>query len=292
MMTFSQLGNMGRLGNQFFQVAATIGASYNNNKMPYFFPEWEVNKYLKNPAATSSSLSFSPQIVHQEKYCTYDPIDFELEEGESLNADLMGYFQSEKYFQAEASQKEVRRILEPSDEINKLIDEKYGFIFNERDVASIHVRRGDYVALSHVYKSPEMDYYESCLAECKAKKVLVFSDDIDDCKNIFPRDPSFHYITERIHDPEMISLTQSAEIDSKSFIMQDLTELFLMSRCRFNIITNSSFSWWGAWLNSRSDKQVYAPSDWFQPSHLQRICDPNKLETYMDDIIPESWKRA
>lgn len=286
MVTFSRLGSMGRLGNQFFQVSAAIGTAKENG-LDYTLPEWEVNKYLKNPVPTNEFIS--TQISHNEKFCTYDPIDFELEDNESIDADLVGYFQSEKYFKS--AEEEVRHHLSPNDKLNKYIDEKYGFLFKEEDVASIHVRRGDYVSLSHVYKSPDLAYYEKCLSDCGAKKVLVFSDDIDDCKNIFPRSPDFHFITERIHDPELISLTQSAEIDSKCFVTQDLTELFLMSRCKFNVITNSSFSWWGAWLNNRSDKRVYAPNEWFQSSHLQRICDPNKLNSYMDDIIPESWKR-
>ena len=286
MISFSQLGNMGRLGNQFFQIAATIGAAKNNHQ-DYGLPSWPVNDYIKNPLPQTKF--FDPQITHYEKFCTYDPINFDLEEGETLRADLVGYFQSEKYFSD--SQNEIKYHLQPSEELSSYIEEKYGSIFEETNVASLHVRRGDYLTLRRVYASPTIEYYKKCLAECSPERVLVFSDDISTCKEVFDRDPKFYYVSERAHERSLISDTHSAERDSEDFIKEDLIELFLMSRCRFNITTNSSYSWWAAWLNNREDRQIFAPSEWFQAEHLKSICDPAKLGAYMDDRIPKSWKR-
>ena len=285
MISFSQLGNMGRLGNQFFQVAAVIGAAKDNG-LEYRIPEWEVNKYL-NRAIEKSNYYF-PQMVYNEKYCTHDPINFGLEEGETLDIDMVGYFQSEKYFSKHSDL--IRDYFQPSEELNDHIEEKYGFLFDEEDIASLHVRMGDYLSLRHVYAATELDYYNACLEECNPKKVLIFSDDIDFCKNIFDRRDNFCYVSERGHPQHLTSNTHAAEVDSRSYIGEDLAELFLMSRCKYNVTTNSSYSWWAAWLNSRKDKQVFAPSQWFQRGHLENICDPAKLDNYMDDLIPESWK--
>tara|TARA_R100000008_G_scaffold52044_1_gene31412 strand:- start:449 stop:1312 length:864 start_codon:yes stop_codon:yes gene_type:complete len=286
MISFSQLGNMGRLGNQFFQVAATIGAAKKNG-LEYCVPKWEVNKYLNSPITEKDY--HRAQITHHEKYCTYDPIDFELEADEEIDADLVGYFQSEKYFIKSANL--IKQHLQPSEEIVHYIEDKYPTLFDEEDVASLHVRRGDYLSLRHVYTATDLNYYEACLEQCEAKKILVFSDDIKACKDVFEHRDNFFFISERGHSRELISNTHSAEMDSKNYIKEDLVELYLMSKCKYNITTNSSYSWWGAWLNDREDKQVFVPSQWFQHGHLQSICDPNKLETYMDDIVPKSWKR-
>ena len=286
MISFAQLGKMGRLGNQFFQVAAVIGTAKRNN-LDYVIPKWSVNEFLSTPVPEKDY--FFPQVTHAEKYCTYDPISLELEEGETLDVDLKGYFQSEKYFIDNADL--VRSHFSPSVEMSHSIQEKYGFLFQEKDIASLHVRRGDYLSLTDVYTPTSLDYYEKCLKICKPKKVLVFSDDIKSCKDVFGVRENFLYVTERTHDPTVISTTAAAEMDSRRYIEQDLTELFLMSLCRFNIITNSSYSWWAAWLNERQDKEVFAPTSWFEPNHLKRICDPNKLDVYINDIIPESWKK-
>ena len=136
MITFSNLGNMGRLGNQFFQVASTIGVA-NKNNHDYCFPEWAVNKYLKNPIPISF---VRPTLQIREKGCDYETLDLECEA--DISVDLLGYFQSERYFKE--SRDVVRRHLTPNDELNEEIEKKYGFLFGE-DVASVHVRVGDYV---------------------------------------------------------------------------------------------------------------------------------------------------
>ena len=74
-------------------------------------------------------------------------------------------------------------------------------------------------------------------------------------------------------------------IENKTFIrlesyISDHEEMYLMSQCKYNIIANSSFSWWGAWLNQDSDKKVIAPKKWFNGS----VLDPK-------DLIPNSWVR-
>tara|TARA_R100000808_G_scaffold24932_1_gene59549 strand:+ start:28626 stop:29480 length:855 start_codon:yes stop_codon:yes gene_type:complete len=283
MITFSRLGNMGRLGNQFFQVASTIGIA-NKNGHSYSFPEWAVNKHLKNKIPTGFQHA---DLQIKESGCTYE--GFDLECSGEVSIDLSGYFQSEKYFKD--SEEEIRNYLTPSDEISKIIEEKYGFVFEE-DTVSVHIRCGDYRLLSTVYHPLNEDYFLSCIKESGASKVLFFSDDINHCKNIFSNEvENSFFISERAHDLSLISDTKTAEVDAPKYFKEDLIELFLMSRCRTNIISNSTYSWWAAWLNSNDDKQVFAPDKWFTPQHLELICPKEYRENYLDDIIPESWKR-
>ena len=61
-----------------------------------------------------------------------------------------------------------------------------------------------------------------------------------------------------------------------------------MSKCQNNIIANSSFSWWGAWLNQNLNKKIISPNNWFSENYAKQICG-DKYTTYKQDLIPESW---
>jgi hypothetical protein len=102
-----------------------------------------------------------------------------------------------------------------------------------------------------------MDYYRNAIAEFSDDtRFLVFSDDIQWCKENFKGD-NFHFIEGE----------------------KDYVDLYLMSLCNNNIIANSSFSWWGAWLNNTPNKKVIAPKQWFGKA--------KQLNT--KDLIPETW---
>jgi hypothetical protein len=165
-----------------------------------------------------------------------------------------GYFQSEKYF---PDRDFILNLFEPADIIaEKLI--KYKEVIGENKV-SIHVRRGDYIKLSHVYNVLDMNYYNEAmkvLKLCEVSEYLVFSNDMDWCKDNF-RGDQFRFIEE-----------------------DSFTTLYLMSKCDHHIIANSAFSWWGAWLGDNPDKQVIAPKKWF-----------NIAKHNDKDIIPDDWIR-
>jgi len=106
-----------------------------------------------------------------------------------------------------------------------------------------------------------MDYYRNAISYMKNKGVnifYIFSDDIEWCKG------HFSYIDEIIYVEGNINIK----------------DLALMSICKNNIIANSSFSWWGAWLNKNDDKIVIAPSTWFGPS---------KKGFITEDLYCEDW---
>ena len=162
------------------------------------------------------------------------------------NYKLCGFYQSEKYF------------IEHKDKILDLfsIDEKYmekikDIYENIKGVnkitVSLHIRRGDYLKLSHLHTNLTISYYNKA-TKLFNKEVLyiIFSDDIEWCKKNIKY--SNIYFCEDIPD---IGLPL------------DITELILMSMCDNNIIANSIFSWWGAWLNRNENKKVIAPRKWF-----------------------------
>ena len=168
-----------------------------------------------------------------------------------------GYFQSEKYFCD--IREELLSMFKPNREAERLINQKYGHILKTKTV-SLHIRRGDYVNLKNLYNLLNKDYYIKALEVVgNYENCLVFSDDLAWCR-------------------KNLSFKNMTFVDNE----KDYIEMFLMSKCQFNIISNSSFSWWGAWLNQSGESRVIAPDRWFEKGYS------NLNER---DIIPENWRR-
>lgn len=247
MITFSRLGSFGRLGNQLFQIAAVLGLAKNNNTNAKF-NKWEYSKYFKNPI-DDSGIDSSRFVKYSEKEFCYSPIPF------LGDMDLVGYFQSDKYFSHC-----VDDILKHFEFVDSLDD---GSIDPDTETCSIHIRRGDYVNLVGYHPLMGMEYYSKAIDSMRAKgskKFYFFSDDIRWCKENFGLTDEYVYIEGN----------------------QDIKDLFLMSKCKNNIIANSSFSWWGAWLNRNGSKRVIAPSIWF--GELSR--DKNNT----NDLYCKDWE--
>jgi len=176
---------------------------------------------------------------------------------------LKGGWQSEKYFKLYA--KEIRNNLHLKNALVERVIEKANALKIENSVA-VHVRRGDYLRKKIIYEwhgVMEKDYYakafEALDSKTKNLKVYYFTDDADwVLKNLLP--------------------LQKGEIVSGNITQTHYEDLYLMSHCRNNIIANSSFSWWGAWLNSYPGKIVMAPKKWF---------DKGFKDT--QDVIPSEW---
>jgi hypothetical protein len=164
------------------------------------------------------------------------------------NTYIDGYWQSYKYFEdvAEIIRKELIPLPIPS-----ALDQSIANQIFATESVSVHVRRGDYVtqkAAANTHGVCQLEYYYAALDTIKQivpnPHFYVFSDDPDWCKSnlTFPGSAVF------------------VDHNSDTTAFQDMQ---LMSRCRHHIIANSSFSWWGAWLNPRKDKRVIAPKRWF-----------------------------
>lgn len=164
------------------------------------------------------------------------------------DAYLIGYWQSEKYF------KPIEQIIradftfkQPMLDMNQRIAQEIG----QSNAVSLHVRRGDYVQNSKTLATHgvcSLDYYQAAIqfiAERVARpKFFVFSDDIAWVKDNLKIDFTYRYVDHN----------QGTE---------SYNDMRLMSLCQHHIIANSSFSWWGAWLNPNQEKIVLAPKKWF-----------------------------
>jgi hypothetical protein len=255
----------GGLANMLFQIAGATGIAKKyglnvsfpnlNEHLNYLNQETTYNASLKHAEAYKLILGNINQTppTNQLKYIHYP---FQYTEIPLNYQDYLieGFFQSEKYFIN--VRHELLQLLQEPLSVQKIIDEKYPHFSNR--TTSIHVRRGDYLKNPNYHPIQPMSYYEEAMKilDSETDYYLVFSDDIEWCKNNFIGD-KFVYIDSEI----------------------DYIELFLMARCNNNIIANSSFSWWGAWLNKNENKKVVAPTLWFGP-----IVGENT-----NDIIPENW---
>lgn len=235
---------MGRLGNQLFQVAATIGTATNHQRA-YVFPEWPYNNWLDSPVPTGS---IPDCVEYNEPNFSFNAIILD-----NRNWTLHGYFQSEKYF------KHCEELIRSHFKLNKVAADKVMDIGANDKTVSIHVRRGDYLELQNYHPIQPISYYTNALDLVKTRtqidRVLVFSDDIQWCK---------------------LELGISADF---VYGDHDIIDMFIMASCGHHIISNSSFSWWGAWLNPAPEKIVIAPARWFGPAI------PHKTR----DLFPPEW---
>lgn len=189
-------------------------------------------------------------IEYQQPGFNYSPIPY------FHNIRLSGYFQSELFFDKPF----VRELFEIDPKSKAHIEQNYGHLFKE-EIISINVRRGDY--LKRPLRQPicEMPYFKRSMRLFKkGSRFLVISDDIEWCKRKF-RGDNFYFIED---EPPII-------------------DLYLQSYCTHHIISNSTFSWWGAWLNPNEEKIVVAPKKWF--GIQMKSWDTS-------DLIPEGWLRV
>ena len=170
------------------------------------------------------------------------------------NTDIVGFLQSYKYFDF------IRDIL-LEEFNNKNLEILYNDIIGKvklrynKQIVSIHVRRGDYFLYPNIHPVCTKKYYKTCMDCFDGCVFLVFSDDIEWCKSNIKA----NYIEYVQYDENI--------------------DLILMSKCDHNIISNSSFSWWAAWLNKNENKIIKYPNIWFGKDGPQ--------DTF--DLIPNSW---
>jgi len=234
MITFSRLEKYGRLGNQMFQISAVISHAINNG-LQYGFKNWKYNVHLLNPLPI-----FIGSILREHK----ERSAFEFTTiPNSDNMDFNGYFQNELYF--DKNRELLLRIFEINEECENIV-RSFTSTWNELKTTAIHVRRGDYLNLSQHHPVISIDYYKRAneILFGETEKYIIFSDDIEWCKNNFHfiNNPCYHY-------------------SSDEFI-----DMMVMSRCHNHIIANSSFSWWGSYLSKMGGKCI-APSNWLGPAY-------------------------
>lgn len=177
---------------------------------------------------------------------------------------LNGNWQSVKYFEPSASI--IRGEITLKDEFSPEAEVIRSQI-NKGNSVSLHVRRGDYAQkqkANALHGVCSIEYYQAAIAYIAEREpniiIFVFSDDIE-------------WVKKNLHTPHPIVYVSNSAIP-------DYQELVLMSQCKHHIIANSTFSWWGAWLNPSPAKIVVAPKHWFASNQVDA-----------SDLIPESWMR-
>jgi hypothetical protein len=287
----------GGIGNQMFQYAAARRVSYVNNTQLYLDLSWfnesglgTNRKYelevfnIVSKVATPSDIApfktgkqnpltrrlpnFLKKIVFHTNQTHISEKDFSFD-SDMLNVKdnvyLDGYWQSEKYF-IDIEQIVRREFAFKTDPTEK--NRQASNIIISSESVSVHIRRGDYVTLPQANAFHGLcpaEYYRSAsdkIAKQVSKPVFfIFSDDITWVKDNLKLGHETIFIDH--NDPD-----------------HGYEDLRLMSLCKHHIIANSSFSWWGAWLNPSPHKIVIAPQIWFQKaSHDTR------------DLIPPAWIR-
>jgi len=272
----------GGLGNQMFEYSAArhLGIKYNKNLVlnteyfsnipkgdvprKYQLDIFHIDKNIKlketvNPIfriIQKIVLKFSNKFFGEKAQIVFSKLMLRLD----LPVYLNGYFQNEKYF------KDDRDILIKEFTLTKKIGEeakRLKGILEKSEGVCLNVRRGDYLRPDYIkiFGVLGMEYYQEALKQIsdKVKNPLfcVFSD-----------------------DPEWVK--KEFKIDNVIFagtdILKDYEQMYLMSLCKHNIIANSSFAWWGAWLNQNPNKIVIAPKQWA----ANRTSDDL-------DILPTGW---
>lgn len=244
--------------------------------------EEEVKRYaIVKPGKVNGLLKKTIYKNSQILLGAHDAISYHPEVFKLTEKYLEGYWQCEKYFVdiKDSIRKEFEFPLDLRHRDNQLIQLSRDIKENANAV-SIHVRRGDYIkegifkpSFRTIINKPHgkhailgnvcgRNYYESATSYISNIFVrahyYVFSDDINWCR-------------EKLRVPDGDVTFVDINIGDASY-----WDMYLMSQCKHNIIANSSFSWWGAWLNDSKEKIVVAPDRWFQ-------------DGYIGDIIPERW---
>jgi len=276
----------GGLGNQLFQYATAfalaknlktdmsvdISAAVNYKVHPLRLTELNCSAPFDEKLPLIERFLLHPRLIQfSSKVISRYYLEPNLKYNKSLqetadNKLLIGYFQSEQYFKNYRA--ELLKEFFPQREFSSYQQSLIKKIKNGNSL-SIHIRRGDYVTnldannthgiCNQEYFSKAIQYLVKQKKISEKTKVFIFSDDIKWCKENLKFLYETEFVNGDINCPEL--------------------DMWLMSYCTHNIISNSTFSWWGAWLNTNSNKCVIAPKQWFKTLHSST------------DIVPKQWKR-
>lgn len=269
---------VGGLGNQLFQIFTTLSYAIRIKERFRFLNSESVgagitkvrNTYWKNFLYKLNPFlihEFSKFVVIRETGFTFNDIISEINNNKitNINTCLYGYFQSYKYFQNNFEI--IYRLLDIQKQKETVI--KSYNILNLENTVSMHFRIGDYKLFPTIYPIMSYEYYEKALSYIQENnfiflRILFFCED-EDLEDV-------NIIIEKLKKKFPDNFFNRA-----SSSLKDWEQMLLMSCCKHNIIANSSFSWWGAYLNSNPGKIVCYPETWFV----------NNTDT--KDLCPLEW---
>lgn len=253
---FSNLGNYGRMGNQMFQYAALRGIA-NQRNFDWVVPTQDK---FKNTYHSTSNIFECFKLEEARKNMIDIEFEFKITEPPTNifsdylfyscpdNSDLIGYFHSKRYFST----------------INKIICKEFEFIENIKSIdvdkyISLHIRRDDYIGFEGVCPQQTIEYYIEALKHFDKKIPVVISSD----------------------DPKWCE--EQKIFSSQRFIISKLNpyeDMLTMSKACGNIISNSTYAWWGAFLSK--NKNVVMPKNWYGPMASQHSNKEYKMSGWIE----------
>lgn len=239
----------GRLGNQLFQYAYIFALAKEKNAL-WFIDQSKYNFFPVKYFTLPSYKAFL-NAVFFKLYLNFPKAFTEVNEdgiGTIPDNKLMlfkGYFQSSRYF-ADYS-KEIRREFEVKQEYKNAFTQKYGTLYANNKTIGIHIRKTDIVNFGFRRGDPKdasmpVSYYLECFKQIEnlnSYKLVFATDDVSFVKEHFAHLPN-------------------AVIE----VNDEITDLQVLINADIVITANSSFSWWGAWLNTKANKKVFSPKHW------------------------------
>lgn len=257
---------MGGLGNQMFQASHAYAQGLKHNR-PVVFRRYSSTKLQGRPINYYINTIFR-NFTFIDEIKDFVKVDEESWEYSEINPSdkntvFTGYFQSSKNFLGYDNI--IKDLFSPDESHIDLIIKKYPQILYPNTL-SIHVRRGDYLRFPGVHPTVGKSYIDKAISLVEGyTHLFVFSDDKSWVKN------NFDYGSMTIVDEE------------------DYMEIWIMSLCKNNIMSNSTFSWWGAFLN-KSPNKIISPSVWFGdggPKKYDDIYEKNMIKINVENISGE-----
>jgi hypothetical protein len=291
----------GGLGNQLFQVFATLAAAIRNGDTCYFLHTmrdasgkratyWNSLFHALKPMTvlpTQANVQRFMQLpTHQETSFRYNKIPSKTAMN-SAPLKLVGYFQSDKYFTDVRDQIYANlQLLEQQRSIRTAFAESAWFSRDTTVTVAVHFRIGDYAAIQEAHPILTLDYYRDALKHV-IQHAPIKDAAINDAHHgkinvlIFNQACDSAVVLDHMHklnaDP---AFTARCRFHKVPDMFDDWKQMLLMSVCDHNIIANSTFSWWSAYLNQNPDKVVCYPGTWFGPAL-------KKHDTR--DLFPKEW---
>lgn len=281
----------GGLGNQLFQIFACIGASFQKRiafRIPFSKHDATSAKGSPRPTYWDTLLSRLKPFLSDEVYSwpnVYRQPSFQYHEVPyfgNLDVRMHGYFQSYKFF--EGHEDKIIKMLQ-IEEKKKTISQKYSICEENTTTISMHFRVGDYKHLAGFHNVLPHEYYVTALIHILSK---IDGKDNKICVVCFGEREDHDINEDKIRRLKneagicsVLNETMNVEYVRCPYEAADWEQMLLMSCCEHNIIANSSFSWWGARLNSNTDKNVCYPSKWFG----------EKIPHDTSDMCPDEWEK-
>jgi hypothetical protein len=270
-ISFNSLGSSGQVGNQLFQFAALVNLA-NKNDLDILLPDPKAveGKYFYNYFVINEG-GFQVNFGNSEFANLNDSNNGFIKFDKKLlniteNSNLNGYFQSLKYINLDRSK--IRNAFRFKAEYVNASKKILGSLDTKNNYF-IHARRGDYLHKKDYHYPLSKTYYKRAIKKFKnSTNFLIFSDDLDWCKSqrIFKKDNIF-FIDKQVKK-------HSLGLDL------DIVELCLMSMCSGGIIANSSYSWWGAWLQDETGNIIMPDKEhWFGRKYIFNA----------DELIENHW---